>query len=756
MRARSLFLGLAVGALATPARAEPTTLGLHRLGAPAVAAFAPSHRALVTLPTHLDPRAFGLVPIVPGIAVIEGTPARLAGFSAAHPDFLVELRPPLRPKLDAAVPFIRATPADIGTARGGEGVIIGIIDTGVDLSLDDFRNEDGTTRALFYLDGAATTYGTLDEAAYLGRIYDKATIDARLAGAAILPGDENGHGTHVAGIAVGNGGKPPARYFGVAPAADLIVVRAGSADGNLDEGKILAGAKFVFDMAKKLGKPAVVNLSLGTQFGAHDGTSALERSLSALAQGPGRAVVVAASNEAQAAIHTSVRIQKTGRYEIPIRLPGSDGAGAKYTSGSVYAWINARTGSFKVSVKGEGKDWLAPVEPGQGFGAQPRPDLSVNVVNDIQNGKPLPEGSHGAVMVVRGALPVGDLTLVIEGDASAELWLQGDGQASDGPGAAFFPHGAQLEGTIGVPASAAGLIAIGCVDHRTSYADRLGRSQHIGDVLIGRRCAFSSAGPNALGQPRPDVLAPGNFVISTLAHAVTSFDARALVDPDHVALAGTSMSSPVGAGAVALLFQRDPTLTHEDARALLVAGARPLVDDTGTGAQDYAKGAGVLDLRGAFAALARRTASTTAPASLQLRLGGSFVTSDGSMPLYGLALVRDAEGLPTDLPGLRLELDGALVARDALVRVAAGAYRFSVVAAPGHGLERTTLTLRGGNLVATRVLALGPDGWDARDGMKVGGGCGHAGGAAGGPGALLLVAWVLLLRRHSAAKIPTS
>ena len=64
MRVRSLLLALAVGGLATPARAEPTTLGLRLLGAPAVAAFAPSHRALVTLPAHLDPRAFGLVPMV--------------------------------------------------------------------------------------------------------------------------------------------------------------------------------------------------------------------------------------------------------------------------------------------------------------------------------------------------------------------------------------------------------------------------------------------------------------------------------------------------------------------------------------------------------------------------------------------------------------------------------------------------------------------------------------------------------------------
>lgn len=745
------------------AGAEPTTLALHRLGAAAIDFAAPASplvRALVSLPAHLDARAYGLVPIVPGIAVLEGSPARLAGFSAVHPDFFVELRPPLHPKLDRALSFVRATPADIGTAKGGEGVIVGIIDTGVDLTLDDFRNADGTTRALFYLDGAATSYTTQEEASYLGRIYDKATIDARLSGGGALPGDENGHGTHVAGIAVGNGGKGP-RYIGMAPAADLVVVRAGSADGSLDEAKIVAGTKFVFDMATKLGKPAVVNLSLGTQFGGHDGTSALERSLNALARSaPGRAVVVAASNEGGSPIHTTVRVQRTAKYKIPIRLPGKDGAGAAYKAGTVFAWIGTRAGTVSVAVEGDGKTWLEATEPGQGFRATPRSDLTINVVNDIQNGSPIPEGTHGAVVVLRGALPVGDVDLVLEGDAYVDVWLQGEGEATDGVGQGFFPRGAQLEGTIGVPASDPGLIAVGCVDHRTSYRDKFGREERILDAVVGHRCWYSSSGPNALGVPRPDVLAPGNFVISTMSHQA-SFENESIVDVDHVASAGTSMSSPFGAGAAALLLQQDPTLRQDEVRALLQAGARPLADDSA--AQDYAKGLGVLDLRGALAALARRKSAMPVAASVQLRLGSGFVAADGGLPLYGFAVARDAEGLPTDLAEVRLELEGGLAQREPPTRVAPGLYRFSVVAAPGHGLEQATLTLRGNGsttpIVVRRTLAIGPDRWDASDGMRVGGGCGHAPGSSGDAGAWCAVAVLVLARvrrQGVAAKIPTS
>src|SRR5206468_9694096 len=136
-----------------------------------------------------------------------------------------------------------------------------------------------------------------------------------------IPGDDEGHGTHVAGIAAGNGG-PAKKFVGLAPAADLIIVRAADAEGNVDENKAITGVQFVFDRAKADGRPAAVNMSLGTQFGAHDGSSHFEQSLVALAQGPGRAISVAASNEGAFPIHTSLRVSKGAHFSIPVTLPG--------------------------------------------------------------------------------------------------------------------------------------------------------------------------------------------------------------------------------------------------------------------------------------------------------------------------------------------------------------------------------------------------------------------------------------------------
>ena len=121
--------------------------------------------------------------------------------------------------------------------------------------------------------------------------------------------DKDGHGTHVAGIAAGNGAPAscchtPATYVGVAPRADLVVVRVGSdPETGTEVGentRIVEGLDFIFNQSPALGMPTVVNISLGDNLGSHDGTSEVERAIDAFISGFGaRAVVVAAGNFAR-------------------------------------------------------------------------------------------------------------------------------------------------------------------------------------------------------------------------------------------------------------------------------------------------------------------------------------------------------------------------------------------------------------------------------------------------------------------------
>ena len=762
---RFVAIGLLLVALsvASVAAAEPSTLAIGKLGTPAVEALAPKRPffALVSVPPELDASHLGLRPIVPGLAAIDGDVARIAGFARAHPEVSIEIRPPLRPKLDVARPFVGAVSPAPGSTLDGSGTIVGVVDTGVDIYHRDFRNDDGKTRIAWFLDYAGTkrTGNALDER-YGGRVWDRSEIDAILAGSAsgVLPGDADGHGTHVAGIAASNGG--PARVFvGMAPKADLVVVRASDAQGGVDEAAAILGAKFVFDRAAEAKLPAVVNLSLGTQYGAHDGTSKFERGLVELVKGPGRAIVVAASNEGGLPIHTSIRVSPGGHYRIPIELLGADGRGKAYTDGQVFVWINKRDrGDVRVGVRApDGEPWLAPVDRGQALEAKPVPELKVLVANDVP--KFLDEGNtSGAVVVLTGALPVGRFELELEGDGAVEIWLQGARQAIDGPGMPLFPRGAQVEGSIGVPASAAGLISVGCVGSRTSFVNQKKQKIGVSDAIVGGRCYFSSAGPAADGAMRPDLLAPGFYVISTLARAAYlaspagEFDTTQIVDSEHGALAGTSMSAPFVTGAAALLFQREPTLTQEDVRAVLQAGARPLVDDPAGGGspRDHANGAGILDVTGAIAALDRRPTPPRAT-TLSLRLGATWLAADGGLPLYAIAIAHDAEGRPADVEGgLSLEAEGAHV-RDALSHPAVGLYRFSLLADAGRGGTKATVRLRG-SLAAEQKVPIGADRWDARDGLRAGGGCAMHEPAAGSSGMALGFGALLTIRRRFRAR----
>jgi subtilisin family serine protease len=670
----------------------------------------------------------GATEIVPGISVFHGDPRVLA----ARTDLEVALHPPLHLKLDTSLPFVGGTVAH-ASGLDGRGVYVGIVDTGCDFMHRAFRNEDGTTRIAWFLDMGKGRQrpGNMDDAKYGGRVWTREELNAFITGTppANAPNDNDGHGTHVAGIAAGNGGLSK-KFVGVASGADLIIVRASDPNGAVDEGAAVLGAKFVFDKAAEAGKAAVVNMSLGTQYGAHDGTSAFERGLSELAVGKGRAIVVAASNEGGLPIHTSVRVTPGVPYRIPFRLYGSDGHGAKYSSAQVFVWINARDrGDLRVGVRGpDGELWMDPVEKGHALETKPIDNVRVIVSNENVSTLESRDTS-GAIVWLSGALPVGDLELELLGDTAAEMWLQGSGQAIDGPGMPLFTRGGQVEGTIGVPASAAGLISVGSVSARTGYTKRDGTRYTIPDVELGTRSYFSSAGPAANGVLKPDLLAPGHFVISSLARnaflAVPNgtFDDDQVIDADHAALAGTSMSSPFVAGAVALLFQKDPTLTQEDVRALLQAGARPLADDPAQGGslRDYAKGAGILDIPRAIAALDRKAAPPRA-SSLFMRFGASYLAADGGLPLSVLVLARDSDGLPADVEGgLTASLTSAHV-QAPMEHPAVGLYRFSAAADKGLGGKTANIGVKG-SLSLSRSIPIAVDRWDARDGIHAGGGC---------------------------------
>jgi len=181
-------------------------------------------------------------------------------------------------------------------AYTGKGVIVGIIDSGIDWRHRDFRDPtDSTkTRILAIWDMDDETGPSPDGFAY-GTVWTREQINAALRGeGTIRQTDTNGHGTHVAGSAVGNG-SASGSHRGIAYEADIVVVKGQSA---------VDGSSFVFGMADALGKPAVINFSQGTHFGPHDGTTMEEQAVNGLLQAKsGRVFVTAAGNEGDSFVH---------------------------------------------------------------------------------------------------------------------------------------------------------------------------------------------------------------------------------------------------------------------------------------------------------------------------------------------------------------------------------------------------------------------------------------------------------------------
>ena len=227
----------------------------------------------------------------------------------------------------AGISAVQTLPALQAT---GEGVMIGFVDTGIDLAHPVFRRLDGRTRIAGIWDQtdregsppAGFFYGSSYTQEEIDRLLEAAQKNPQEAGR--LPGaDVAGHGTYVASLAAGSP-VPEERFAGAAPEASVAMVKLKPAKGYLkdfygippqvvcyQENDILLGLAYLHHLAEERGMPLVICLALGTNFGGHSGSSLLARALDQYAYTEDRAVVIGAGNEAAGRHHFYHRFQKT-------------------------------------------------------------------------------------------------------------------------------------------------------------------------------------------------------------------------------------------------------------------------------------------------------------------------------------------------------------------------------------------------------------------------------------------------------------
>lgn len=764
------------------------------------------------LPPGTQAEQRGFTPIAGRFAVTRGSFATLEALVARNPDVQFRWSPPLRPQLDRVDGWTRASQAREATGLTGAGVVVGVIDTGVDTKHPALRRPDGTTRVRWLIDFGQEplglhpeleeSYGCTGERACA--VLGAADIDARLGNdvSGDEPTDPIGHGTHVASLAAGNGA-PGGVYRGTAPEADLIVAQVGSPpSGSIFDVNILTSARFVFERAEELGLPAVINISLGSNLGAHDGSSALEQGLASLVGRPGRAIVTAAGNSAGQylnlsphypgpfGIHTEVHVAPGGETRVPLLAPAVT---TRPVRGAIFAWIASAPGDDLRVGFGNGREGTTELVPrGRvgGFESEQMGDddeYVVVIINGVRdNAQGIPVSEHGAVVLIAGEWRAGrSFALRFAGNGTARVWVDssGDLDPSQSPGA-MVPASFKA-GTVSVPATHPDLIAVGATTNRSDWTDHTGalvrQATHGAlEAAPGDTTAFfSGAGPTSTGLLKPDLVAPGVHVVGAMSaeadprvagNAASQFagvgvcgpsGGQCLVVSDEYALAsGTSMAAPVVTGAVALLLQREPTLTQSRVRHLLQAGSRSL--EGAVFAPEQA-GAGALDVVGALRAqdAAAGPPVTVAPTAARIELARSFVPPDPALPLDGLVVLRGPDDEPArGFPAGRLVLEAPGAASVSFVSVSEGLWRLAVAMPEGSGGERLDLRLRyDGRLLAERSVPVGVDPHAAQSGFRASGGCSVArsrvsGGFGAGFfafGSVALVALGRPRRRRSAA-----
>lgn len=430
---------------------------------------------------------------------------------------------------------------DLGLS--GKGVLVAVLDSGIDYFHPDFQNEDGSTRILALWDQV------------LGEIYEKEDIDQALKAPSrrealeIVPStDISGHGTAVAGIAAGNGRESGGLHRGVAYESDLLVVKLGAAqeDGFPRTTQLMRALDFVLRRAVELQRPVAVNISFGNTYGSHDGTSLLETFINDAA-GFGRNVIVAGTgNEGSGNGHTGGNLTPGRQEEILLSV-------APYETGlSVQLWKDF-SDRFTITLMAPSGELLGPFSETLGvhryyyrdtvilvYYGEPSPySRSQEIYMDF-----IPRENYINSGVWRILL---DPVKLVTGQY--DLWLPSRGVLNSST--RFLSP--VPETTLTIPSTAAKVISVGAYDPAyQSYAD------------------FSGRGYTRLDQVKPDLAAPGTHITTTSALG------------GYEAVTGTSFAAPMVTGTSALLMEwgilrgNDPYLYGEKVKARLIRGARQL------------------------------------------------------------------------------------------------------------------------------------------------------------------------------------
>lgn len=473
---------------------------------------------------------------------------------------------------------------DLPKAYTGEGVVVGVVDAGFDYMHAAFRRPaDGALRIKRVWEQGATTLDGASAPAKYG--YGIELNTPELIEKAQGDSDSNSHGTHVAAIAAGSDAYKDGAYVGNAPDADIVLVALDlNASTNAD---ISNAVQYIFDYADEVGKPCVVNLSLGNQDGPHDGTSTFDTMTDAM-QGPGRLIVGAAGNHRTDAFHIDHTFATADAAPLRTFVKYKVAPSNSVSGGTIEIW-GEKGVDFTVDIAAYStfnkKDARSTtVYPAEGvtdvdFGKYATGTWKVASEVSPLNGKP-----HvvltSALTSIRNNYAIA-LTVTPKTAGRVNIWSDNTYLALESRDIEGFSAPDAASSTLcEIGGTGKRILTVGSYTTRNEYTTNGGQQATLQET-VGDLSSFSSYGPTVDGRMKPNITAPGCFIISAVSNNDASGNLMYAEYNENFGrynqygyMQGTSMASPFVAGIVATWLQAYPQLTPEQLHEIVQNTAR--------------------------------------------------------------------------------------------------------------------------------------------------------------------------------------
>ena len=446
------------------------------------------------------------------------------------------------PLYDACIEPVRSLP-EINLT--GQGVLIAILDSGIDYQHPDFISETGESRiiALWDQTGGSTPPPIGFQ---FGSLYTQSMITAALTDSSLVPSkDLIGHGTHVAGIAAGNGRASNGEHIGVAPEAELVIVKLADSDGYgfSKTTSLMRGIQFAIQTAISLNRPLVINMSLGTNDGGHDGFSLFETYIDDMTNRWLTSIVIAAGNQGNARFHAAPILKSNSTQSVEFHISPLQ------ASLSLQLWKNFTDELFIEIIAPDGSS-TGPILKSSNV----HHTTIMNSELTIYYSPPSPYTPSSSILIELTGSPLnsGIWSLILSSgaivDGTCNIWMT---TTETTRGQTFFLVPSESV-TITMPATALRPIAVAAYNSSN-----------------GAIASFSGRGYTRTNTSiKPDLAAPGVDIISCWPGG------------GYQSLSGTSMAAPFVCGCAALLMQwgivngNDPFLYGQKLKAYLQKGAR--------------------------------------------------------------------------------------------------------------------------------------------------------------------------------------